>query len=87
MANPRIRFNLGSHVRFGNLDFICTGVDYELVLLPPNIDINAISEALSNLHLGTNEGQAPRTISQEVPKAKQRRPVSHMTTGGSMASL
>jgi hypothetical protein len=87
MANPRIRFALGSHVWFGNLDFIYTGVDYDLVLLPPNIDINAISEALSNLCLGTDEGQAPRTIGQEVPKAKQRQRVSHMTTGGSMASL
>jgi hypothetical protein len=58
MANPRIRFTLGSHVRFGNLDFLYTGVDYDLVLLPPSIDIDAISEALSNLHLGTGEGQA-----------------------------
>jgi hypothetical protein len=35
------------------------GVDYDLVLLPPNVDIDAISEALSNLHLGMDEGQAP----------------------------
>jgi hypothetical protein len=34
------------------------GVDYNLVLLPPFVDIDAISEVLSNLHLGTNEGQA-----------------------------
>jgi hypothetical protein len=59
MANPRIRFALSSHVWFRNLDFIYTGVDYDLVLLPPNVDIDAISEALSNLRLGTNEGQAP----------------------------
>jgi hypothetical protein len=26
---------------------------------PPNVDIDAISEALSNLCLGTDEGQAP----------------------------
>jgi hypothetical protein len=58
MANPRIRFALGSHVRFGNLDFICTGVDYNLVLLPPNVDIDAISKALLNLRMGTDEGQA-----------------------------
>jgi hypothetical protein len=32
------------------------GVDYDLVLLPPSIDIDAISEALSSLHLGTDEG-------------------------------
>jgi hypothetical protein len=56
IANPRIRFALGSRVRFRNLDFICMGVDYDLVLLPPNVDIDAISEALSNLHLGMDEG-------------------------------
>jgi hypothetical protein len=58
MANPCIRFTLGSHVQFGNLDFLCTGVDYDLVLLPPSVDIDAISEALSNLRLGTGKGQA-----------------------------
>jgi hypothetical protein len=58
MANPRIRFNLGCHVRFGNLDFISTGVDYDLVLLTPDVDIDAIFEALSNLRLGMDEGQA-----------------------------
>jgi hypothetical protein len=58
MANPAICFTLGSHVRFGNLDFLYTGVDYDLVLLPPFVDIDAISEALSNLCLGTDEGQA-----------------------------
>jgi hypothetical protein len=56
MATPRIRFNLGSHVRFGSLDFLCTGVDYDLVLLPSSVDIGAISEALSNLRLCTDEG-------------------------------
>jgi hypothetical protein len=58
MANPCIRFTLGSHVWFGNLDFLCTGVDYDLVLLPPSVDIDAISEALSNLCLGTDKWQA-----------------------------
>jgi hypothetical protein len=57
MANPRICFTLGSNVQFGNLDFLCMGVDYDLVL-PPSIDIDVISKALSNLHLCTNEGQA-----------------------------
>jgi hypothetical protein len=56
MANPNIHFTLGSHVRFGNLDFICTGVDYDLVLLPPSVDIDAIFEALSSLCLGRDEG-------------------------------
>jgi hypothetical protein len=58
MANPCIRFTLGSHVWFGNLDFIYMGVGYDLVLLPPSVDTDAISEALSNLRLGTDEGQA-----------------------------
>jgi hypothetical protein len=56
MTNPCIRFTLGSHVWFGNLDFICTGVDYDLVLLSPDVDINAISKALSSLRLVTDEG-------------------------------
>jgi hypothetical protein len=56
MANPRIRFTLGSHVWFRNLDFICTGVDYDLVLLPPDVDVDAISKALSGLCLVTDEG-------------------------------
>jgi hypothetical protein len=58
MANPCIRVTLGSYVQFGNLDFLYTGVDYDLVLLPASVDINSISEALSNLHLGVDEGQA-----------------------------
>jgi hypothetical protein len=58
MATPHIRFTLGSHVQFDNLDFLCIGVDYDLVLLPPSVDIDAISEALSSLRLCANEGQA-----------------------------
>jgi hypothetical protein len=57
MAQPRIRITLGSHVRFGNIDFICTGVDYDLVLLPPDVNVDAISKALSSLRLVTDEGQ------------------------------
>jgi hypothetical protein len=57
MANPHIRFTLGSHVRFGNLDFLYTTVDYDLVLLPPSVNINAISKALSNLRLCADDGQ------------------------------
>jgi hypothetical protein len=33
-------------------------VDYDLVLLSPSVDIDAISEALSNLYLVMDEGQA-----------------------------
>jgi hypothetical protein len=87
MANPCIRFTLGSHVWFRNLDFICTGVDYDLVLLPPDVDVDAISDALSILCLGMSEGRHLIATAQEVPKAKQRHPVSHMTMEGPVASL
>jgi hypothetical protein len=60
MADHRIRFTLGSHILFGSLDFLSTGVDYDLVLLPPSVDIDAISKALSSLRLYTDEGQAPK---------------------------
>jgi hypothetical protein len=61
MADHRVRFILGSHIRFGSLDFLYTGVDYDLVLLPPSVDIDAISEALSSLRLYIDEGQAPES--------------------------
>jgi hypothetical protein len=70
MANPCIRFTLGSHVRFSNLDFLCTGVDYDLVLLPPSVDIDAISEALYNICLVTDEGQA---LENDYPGSSQGR--------------
>jgi hypothetical protein len=55
MATPCIHFTLGSYVQFGSLDFLRTGVDYDLVL-SPSVDIDAISEALSSLCLYTDEG-------------------------------
>jgi hypothetical protein len=70
MANPRIRFTLCFHVWFGSLDFLCTRVDYVLVLLPPSIDIDTISEALSNLHLYVNNGQA---LENDWPRSSQGR--------------
>jgi hypothetical protein len=70
MTNPCIRFTLGSHVWFGNLDFICTGVDYDLVLLPPDVNIDAISKALSSLHLVTDEGQ---TLENDHPGGSRSR--------------
>jgi hypothetical protein len=57
-GHPHIRFALGSHIRFGSLDFLCTGVDYDLVLLSPSVNTNAISEALSSLRLYIDVGQA-----------------------------
>jgi hypothetical protein len=58
MANHRVGFTLGSYIRFGSLDFLCIGVDYDLVLLSPSVDIDAISKALSSFHLYTDEGQS-----------------------------
>jgi hypothetical protein len=55
MATLHIHFALGSHIRFGSLDFLSTGVDYDLVLLAPSINIDAISEALSSLCLCVDE--------------------------------
>jgi hypothetical protein len=55
MATLRIRFALGSHIQFDSLDLLCTGVDYDLVLLAPSIDIDAIFEALSSLCLCNDE--------------------------------
>jgi hypothetical protein len=37
MADHHVCFTLGSHIRFGSLDFLCTGVDHDLVLLPPSV--------------------------------------------------
>jgi hypothetical protein len=52
MANPRIHFTLGSHVRFGNLDFFCTGVDHDLVRLPPSAPIPHASLLGSDKRVG-----------------------------------
>jgi hypothetical protein len=54
-------------------------------LLPPNIDIDAISEALSDLHLGTNEGQAPengRPGSSQGQMTPTDKPQDHGRTRG-----
>jgi hypothetical protein len=37
-------------------------VDYDLVHLSPSVDIDTISEALSNLYLGMDEGQALENV-------------------------
>jgi hypothetical protein len=59
MATPYILFTLGSHIQFGSLDFLYIEVDYNLVLLLPSTNINAISKALSSLRLYIDDGQAP----------------------------
>jgi hypothetical protein len=87
MANPRIRFALGSHVQFENLDFICTGVDYDLVLLPLTSTSTPSLKPCLIIAWAQTRGRPPRMTAQEVPKAKRRQPVSHMTMGGPVASL
>jgi hypothetical protein len=42
MASHHTRFTLGSHIRFGSLDFLCTGVDHDLVLLPPSVPVDHV---------------------------------------------
>jgi hypothetical protein len=43
MANHHIRFTLGSHIQFGSLDFLCMGVDHDLVLLPLSVPVDPVS--------------------------------------------
>jgi hypothetical protein len=63
MADCRIYFTLGSHTRFGSLDFICMGVDYDLVLLPPSVPDDSASSSSSTDNVsdldsdGTEEGE------------------------------
>jgi hypothetical protein len=40
MADHRVRFTLGSHIQFGSLDFLCMGVDHDMVQLPPSMSID-----------------------------------------------
>jgi hypothetical protein len=90
MANPRIHFTLASHDWFGNLDFIYIGVDYDLVLLPPLVDIDAISEALSNLRLGTDEGQVPendRLVGSQGQTMPTDKPHDHRRARGQSSTV
>jgi hypothetical protein len=53
MASHRTCFTLGSHIQFGSLDFLCTGVDHDLVLLPPSVPVDHVTgmeEELIPLH-------------------------------------
>jgi hypothetical protein len=43
MADHHVHFTLGSHIWFGSLDFLYTGVDHDLVLLPPSVSIDHAS--------------------------------------------
>jgi hypothetical protein len=52
MADHRVRFTLGSHIRSGSLDFLCIGVDHDLVQLPPSVLIDHASLLSFNKHVG-----------------------------------
>jgi hypothetical protein len=41
-ASHCIHFTLGSHIWFGSIDFLCTGVDHDLVLLPPFVPVDYV---------------------------------------------
>jgi hypothetical protein len=49
MASHRIRFTLGSHIQFGSLDFLYTGIDHDLILLPPSMPIDPIASTEEEL--------------------------------------
>jgi hypothetical protein len=52
MADHHVRFTLGSHIRFGSLDFLCMGVDHNLVLLPPSVLVDHASLLGSDERVG-----------------------------------
>jgi hypothetical protein len=43
MVDHHVCFTLGPHIRFRSLDFLCMGVDHDLVLLPPSMSVNHAS--------------------------------------------
>jgi hypothetical protein len=49
MARNDIDFAPGSHIWFGNLEFIVVGKGYDLDLLPPTDDPASFSELATNL--------------------------------------
>jgi hypothetical protein len=62
MVDHRAHFTLGSHIQFGSLDFLCTGVDHDLVLLPPSVPVDPISplgsdERVEKLDPADTEGE------------------------------
>jgi hypothetical protein len=62
MADHHIYFTLGSYIWFGSLDFLCMGVDHDLVLLPPSMLVDPASppgsdERVGDLHPASMEGE------------------------------
>jgi hypothetical protein len=77
MADHHIRFTLGSHIRFGSLDFLCMGVDHGLdptgvegdCVLPSPAEslssptnVDSISESMVGFCLHANKAQASGSI-------------------------
>ena len=66
MASHSVSWVLGTHVRFGNLDFIVT-TEGELAQVPVTVQplhstgLDAITEALKELQLYAPEAHAPRS--------------------------
>jgi hypothetical protein len=52
MDDHRVRFTIGSHIRFGSLYFLCMGVDHDLVLLPPFVPVDPASPLGSDERIG-----------------------------------
>ena len=66
MANRNVSWVSGTHMRFGNLDFIVT-LEGELAMAPAAVGplhsagLDAIAKALEELQLHAPEARAPRT--------------------------
>jgi hypothetical protein len=64
MADHRVQFALGYHIRFGSLDFLYMGVDHDLVLLPPSMLVDPTfplgsNECIRELDPASTEGSTP----------------------------
>jgi hypothetical protein len=51
MADHRVCFTMGSHILFESLDFLCMGVNHDLVLLPPSMLVDQACLLGSNKHV------------------------------------
>jgi hypothetical protein len=75
MADHHVCFTLGSHIQFGSLDFLHTGVDHDLVLLPSSMLVDPASplgsdERVEDLDPTSTEGECvlpPPTRSSNSP--------------------
>jgi hypothetical protein len=88
MVDRRVRFTLGSHIRFGSLNFLCTGVDHDMLLLPPSVPVDSASPSSSDECIGDLD---PTGMEREcVPPSPTESPDSPANVNSifeSMASL